>query len=400
MRRSNKRGRPAKGPRLYLRDDRWVILDQWPDGRRREIGTGASTNNRAEAEKALAAYLAEKHVPNFGGGHPAEILISDVLAYYGEHKATKAVRQDSLALSITKLGEFFGARVVNDITPQLCSEFVEWRIHQGDARGSNKWQARAPNISRTLNPATARNDLIALQSAIRFCWENRKLTQLVPVAKPPPSQPRVRSLARSEAARLLLGALGWDLQTGERNPKRINRHLARFILIGLYTGTRNDRIRRLQWVENLQGGWINLERGVLHRRAPNEAETRKRAPSVPLNGRLLAHLRRWRRLTVRYVIEYGGRQIENAVQMHRACKLAGLDGVTPHTLRHTATTWLLERGLSPWQAGKYVGMSAQMAETVYGHVSDDMQRETAAAIGARNIPRLPHAIPTKIRGRT
>ena len=82
------------------------------------------------------------------------------------------------------------------------------------------------------------------------------------------------------------------MKTGKRHPKRINRHLARFILIGLYTGTRNDRIRRLQWVENFEGGWVDLERGILHRRASTETETKKRAPSVPAAGRLLAHLRR------------------------------------------------------------------------------------------------------------
>jgi integrase len=319
-----------------------------------------------------------------------------VLAYYAEHHAPGVMRRDSLALSITKLGEFFAAKTVNDLTPQLCKDFVEWRIHQGDARGSNKWKPRGPNMTRVLSPATARNDLLVLQAAQRFCWENRKLALLVPVAKPPPSGPRLRCLERSEAARLLLGALGWDAR-GIRHPKRINRHLARFILIGLYTGTRNDRIRRLQWVENLHGGWVDLERGILHRKSKAELETKKRAPSVPIGGRLMAHLRRWRELTARYVIEYGGSPIETAINgaMNGACELAGLDGVTPHVLRHTAATWMLDRGLSPWQVGKYLGMTAQMVESVYGHTNDKMQRATANVIGSRPH----HEIPTKIRGK-
>jgi integrase len=400
MRRS-KRGRPAKGARLYVRDNRFVILDQGPDGRRREIGTGASAGDRAAAEKALAAYLAEKHVPDFGSGHPSEVLITDVLAYYAEHHAPKVVRRDSLARSLTVLGDFFATKTANDMTPQLCDQFVDWRIHLGDARGSNKWEPRGPNTSRILKPATARNDLTVLQAALRFAWQNRKITQAMPVAKPPPSEPRVRSLTRPEAARLLLGALGWDLRTGERHSQRINRYLARFILIGFYTGTRSGRIRRLQWVENLQGGWVDLERGVLHRRAPNEAETKKRAPSVPISGRLLAHLRRWRKLTARYVIEHNGVPVANNVHggMKSACRLAGLTDVTPHTLRHTATTWMLERGLSPWRVGKYVGMSAQMVERVYGHATDEMQRATANAIGTRNISGPHHEMPTKIRGK-
>jgi hypothetical protein len=39
-------------------------------------------------------------------------------------------------------------------------------------------------------------------------------------------------------------------------------------------------------VENLQGGWVDLENGVLHRKAPNEPETKKRAPGVPLGDKL------------------------------------------------------------------------------------------------------------------
>jgi integrase len=409
MRRS-KAGRRPKGPRLYLRaaergsEGRWVILDQWADGRRRYVSTGASESDRATAERFFAAYLAEKHVPKFGDGRPHQVLIADVLAYYAEHKAKKAMRQDCLKLSILMLGEFFVGKMVNDITPDLSNRYVEWRIRRGDARGSNKWQARAPNTTRLLEPTTARNDLIVLQAAVRFCWENRKLAQNIPVLKPKASEARHRFLTRSELARLVAGALGWD-RHGVRHRKRINYHLARLILIGIYTGTRRDRILRLQWVENLQGGWIDLERGMLHRRASNEPETKKKAPSVPLANRLLAHLHRARRVTARFVIEHNGRNIENNVftAFEGACRLAGLnydgqdkaDRVTPHTLRHTCVSWALADGKSPYQVGRYVGMSAQMAERVYGHVNDEAQRETANAIG-RNVPRPRYGIATQI----
>src|SRR5262249_6088077 len=156
---------------------------------------------------------------------------------------------------------------------------------------------------------------------------------------------------------------------------RINRHLARFILIGLYTGTRKDRIFRLQWVENLQGGWIDLTRGMLHRKSVAEAETKKRAPSVPFAdaldaNKLLLHLRRWRRLTARYVIEHDGKPITDISAAWRtACELAGLSTdpddpmkVTPHVLRHTCATWLLAEGKSYGQIGHYIGMTAAQVE--------------------------------------
>ncbi|MCX7314400.1 MAG: site-specific integrase [Alphaproteobacteria bacterium] len=323
-----------------------------------------------------------------------------MLAYYGEHRAPKALRQDSLATSLAKLGEFFSHNTVDDVTPKLCGDYVDWRIRQGDARGSNsnKQEPRGPNMTRLLKPSTAGYDLAILKAAISFCYTERKLAQNVPVKLPEKSNARPRFLTRCEAARLLAGALGWD-QHGNRHHKSINRHLARFILIGLHTGTRSDRILRLQWVENLQGGWVDLKTGTLHRRASAEPVTKKRAPSVPMRDELLGHMRRWRKLTARYVIEHNGTNIENGVfaAWATACKLAGLptdvddpNKVTAHTLRHTCVTWMLDAGRSPWQVGQYVGMTAEMVERVYGHVNDAMQRETANTPRRNKQGRVPH----------
>jgi integrase len=402
-------GRRSKGPQLYLREPkrpggvkRWVILDRTANGRGIERSTGAFEQDRATAEKAFAAYLAEKHTPDFGEGRPHQVLIADALTYYGEGRANKVHRQDSLALSLIKLGEFFAGKTVNDITADQCEAYVDWRINLGDARGSNKW-SKKDNTARRLSPTTARNDLIVLQAAIRYCWQNRKLTQVVPVLKPKPSEPRPRMLTTNEAARLLAAALGWD-QHGRRHPRRINRHVARFILTGLYTGTRHDRILRLQWIENLQGGWVDVEKGILHRKAANEPETKKRAPSVPLGNRMLAHMRRWRRLSNRHVIEHHGASIkEISAGFEAAVELAGLatddpaKRVTPHTLRHTCVSWMLAAGKTPFQVGKYVGMTAAMVERVYAHTTDDFQRETANAIGTRNIPGPSQARPKQRR---
>lgn len=74
--------RPAQPPRLYLRERkgreaRYVILD-----RGREIGTGFGESDQRCAEEAFGRYLADKHRPDFGDGHPSKVAVADALTYY------------------------------------------------------------------------------------------------------------------------------------------------------------------------------------------------------------------------------------------------------------------------------------------------------------------------------
>jgi integrase len=68
----------------------------------------------------------------------------------------------------------------------------------------------------------------------------------------------------------------------------------------------------------------------------------------------------------------------------RAVELAGLSSeggkVVPHTLRHTAATWLMQRGVPVWQAAGYLGMSIEILDRVYGHHSPEHLKQAAEAI--------------------
>jgi len=63
------------------------------------------------------------------------------------------------------------------------------------------------------------------------------------VVLPPRGEARVRWLRRGEAARLLLAAHRYrEVQKGFATGRRALAHIARFILVGLYTGTRAGAI--------------------------------------------------------------------------------------------------------------------------------------------------------------
>ena len=372
--------RRSKGARLWLRRRRgrptqWVILDHG-----QEVRTGAREGDIGTAESALANYLARKSRPDFGDGHPARVLIADVLADYGETHGPTTRRPDLIGGAITKLLQYFGDQTVAAITSATCQKYVQWRSRQFDARARVK--------AKPIKPSTAGRELVVLGAALRWCWKEAKLDRLVPVTLPTQASPRQRHLTRGEAAALLAGALGWD-QHGGRHLAKISRHLARFILIALYTGTRHDAILRLRWTPNTEGGWIDLASGVMYRRGFGTVETNKRRPAIPIPPRLLPHLRRWRRLTVSHVIEYAGRPIRSQERRawHTARELAGLStDVTPHVLRHTCATMLLQLGVSVYDVAGVLGASEDVVRRTYGHHAQDHLRHAVAAFSRRVRP--------------
>jgi hypothetical protein len=62
-------------------------------------------------------------------------------------------------------------------------------------------------------------------------------------------------------------------------------------------------------------------------------------------------------------------------------KLPGRE--TPHTLRHTAATWLMHRGVPIWEAAGLLGMSPEVLQDTYGHHDPDYLKGAAAAIGQK-----------------
>ncbi len=172
---------------------------------------------------------------------------------------------------------------------------------------------------------------------------------------PERSEPRERWITRSEAARLIWAAYRYrEVQKGHATGRRSRRHVARFVLVALYTGTRAGAICSAAFEAGPGQGFLDLERGVFFRRRGGAKVTKKRQPPVRLPDRLLAHFRRWRRrpeppiaaepgrkISERFAVEFNGKPIGHINKAFRATvKAAKLSpDVIPHCLRHTAATW-------------------------------------------------------------
>jgi len=170
----------------------------------------------------------------------------------------------------------------------------------------------------------------------------------------------------------------------------VGKHIARFILLGLYTGTRHAAICGAALHPAIGRGYVDLERGMFYRRPKEAAETKKRQPSIR-DARLLAHLRRWQRLgiSMHSVIEWNGKPVRSVRKgFASAVCAAGLrKAATPHILRHTAATWAMQNGGDPWQIAGYLGMTVETLQTVYGHHHPDYQSDAMAAISGRKSRR-------------
>ena len=99
-------------------------------------------------------------------------------------------------------------------------------------------------------------------------------------------------------------------------------------------------------------------------------------------------MRRWARLKLiaECFVEFNGKPIASVKKGFKsAVGLARLTGkVTPHTLRHTAATWLMQRGVPVWEAAGFLGMSAEVLLGTYGHHYPDFLHGAANAITTKH----------------
>lgn len=391
--------RPSKGARLVWRKESrkgdgslrskagWFIED---GGKRSSTGFGR--DDRHEAEKCLAAYIAAKHTPaRQRDRDPDQVKIADVVTVYLEEVAPNHSRPKETADRMLAVLKFFDGKTLAQINGKVCRAYAQ----------------------QASSSSAARRQLEDLRAAIKHYHAEGYVTMVPAIVLPEKPEARIRWLTRDEAAKLLRAA--WRMRQswkGQESDRRTGRHLARFILVGLYTGTRSAAICGAALSPTQGRGFVDLDRGVFYRRGQGIKETKKRQPAVRLPDRLLAHIRRWSRTPIDiktksrsksrtigrmisqdFVVEWNGKPVASVKKAFKAaCESSGLgwyeDGefktdVTPHVLRHTAATWLMKNGASLTEAADYLGMTEAVLRNTYYHQHPDFQAEAAARITSK-----------------
>jgi integrase len=337
--------RRNSGARLRFLEKRRCYYIVWTErGRSRERSTG--TADREQAEIALAAFIAGR-AKAAGPRDPAAVLVTDVLADYAQERGASTASPWRISAAIGALVPFWQGLTVGNITGETCRAYAK-------ARGRSA--------------GTVRRELGVLRAAVNHAHKEGRLTRVVGFDLPARPEPRDRWLLRKEAAALLHAAL--------REP-RVRLYLPLFILLGLYTGARKEAILSLRWSQ------VDLTAGRIDFNAPGARRTNKRRARIPIPRRLLGPLRRarLRGTELGFVVNDDGKRLGDLKRgFSSACRRAGLDEVTPHTLRHTCATWLMQRGVPKWEAAGFLGMSVETLEAVYGHHSPDYLKNAAEAL--------------------
>ena len=224
---------------------------------------------------------------------------------------------------------------------------------------------RAGRIGRCAAAAsTLRLELALLRASWNHAVRKRRLaTTDLPVFDelPQASPPRERWLRDEEVARLFAAARG---------------RVALFLWLALETAARRTAILELRWEQ------VDWETGVIHYLPAGEVQSKKRRASVPISAALRpVLLRAWEERTSPMVLGHAG---DIGRPLRAVAEAAGVEGVTPHVLRHTAATRMARAGVPLWLIAKVLGNTVEQVERTYAKHSPEMLVSAVEAISGRS----------------
>ena len=342
------------GLQIWYRKERDCYeIGEYIHGRRKRHATGIGSREDAEAQ--LAECIVKRSRPD-KSDH--EITLGELSAYYMREHVPTLANPATAIKCFERLLPYWGDFKLSDVRKSLCLEYLAYRKKE-----FIQWQRSSVyKTQRELSDETVRRELEQLQAAIRYAHRDNVISMYPSIWKPKKSHSKSRWLTRKEAARLIREA---------RKMPSASVYLPLFILIALYTGARSEAVLTLKWSQ------IDFESEVIDFRSGQRSQTKGRA-AVPIPRRLLRELRAAHvmRLSNVYVLQRESandlpiKSIKNS--FGTACTRAGLIGVTPHTLRHTSASWLVQKGVPIYEVARYLGHSSvAMVEKTYGHMAPE-----------------------------
>lgn len=338
-------GRRQKGPRLIWEERKSLYYIAYnTDGRSRTCSTGLA--NRAKAEEFFSEWLL-RHTRPERAKEPSAVMIAEALSAYAVsvEDTPGAVR---VGYAIPNLLKYFPGRTLADISPASCARY---------------------HTNRKRSAGTSRRELGILSAAVGYAFQQGIVDRRIVVHRPSSPPPREVFLTKNEIAKLIRGA---------RRSSKASRHLPLFILIAFYTCRRRAAILELTWDK------IDLDKGTIDFRRSDKVENKKRRGVCVIPRKLLVVLKAFHKnQQIGPVINFNGKPIGNIVTaFNKAVKASGLSKhITPHTIKHSGVSYLLNSGAPIWKVSKFTETSVETLSRTYGHADTTTQEEVARVYG-------------------
>lgn len=298
----------------------------------------------------------------------ASYTIGDIWHKWMAERAGDGLSNDIYMANWKSLAPHFADRTPDNLTRDDCREYARKRFALGRS------------------PSTVHTELARLRSCLKWGQSEGFMQKPAKIWVPQPAKPRDRVLSKHEIDRLLEGA------------RRGDPHVYVFVVLAITTGARHTAILDLTWDrvdwDNRTIAYDTLDRNVKDPMSKKWSKGRAMVPMSDLAYEALWHVYPGRQCD--HVIEHGGRRLKSIrTGFAAACERAGLEGVTPHTIRHTFVTLLRQLGIDVAQVAQMVGHTdTRTTELQYTHPNIEFLRPAAHAINSLMSDIQQTVIPT------
>ena len=327
--------------RLVKYRGKWAVTfaDEAGQRVRRSLGT----DDLDEARRRLPTFLRTFEMP-------ADRTVRHLWEAYRKDKGAKRIA-GNMAFSGKPILAEFGALRPGDVTVAACRAYGRKRKAAGK------------------KPGTIWTELNHLRIVLNWSVKMRLIPESVYVELPPKPPPRDRRLTRAEAKALLDAAQPAHVRT------------AITLMIG--TAARIGAILDLTWDR------VDFERGLITYADGQEDIARKGRATVRMNAMVRREMLAAKKGALSaFVVEWAGKKVGSVKRGFAASvERAGLDGVTPHVLRHTAATFMAEAGRPMGEIAAVLGHSdSSITERVYARFSPAYLKDSTDVLDIEEVP--------------
>lgn len=275
--------------------------------------------------------------------------VSELLAFYEEEKEDVSDPR-RLRAAVANLKKHMGGNDVSEVDVSVC------RIYRNRRRQTT---VKRYDGVKPVSDSTIARELGVLKAAANMAvkWKKIPITDMPMIDLPKNLPKREIWFHKDELQRLFGGAGSSDLGL--------------FIRLLYYTASRRAAIERLEWTQ------CDFATGKIALRKPGEKETKKRRPTVPMGVMKPLLEQRYAERTTEWVLTEPMDRYRQFVALLERVDLLYLperDGrpagrVTPHSLRHSRATHLLEAGMGIYKVAQLLGDNPLTVQRVYAHAS-------------------------------